>query len=52
MHGELDAKVNPNPRKKEDLKRKREEAEERNEFIDLKRKREEAEERKEFIYCI
>ena len=52
MMGELDAKVNVNVNKMEDLKRKREEAEERNEFIDLRRKREWAEERNDFVYCI
>ena len=52
MMGELDANVTSNVNKKEHLTRKREEAEERNDFIDIKRKREEAEERNDFIYCI
>ena len=52
MKGELDAKVTPNPNKKEDLKRKREEAKEPIGFIDIKRGREWAEELKDFVYCI
>ena len=52
MRSELDAKVNPNPRKKEALKRKREEAIKETGLLNMKRGREWAEEMKDFVYCI
>ena len=52
MRRELDAKVNHNPRKKEDLKWKREEAIKATGLLNMKRGREWAEELKDFVYCI
>ena len=52
MRGELEAKVNQNPRKKETLKRKRTEEIKATGLIHMKRGREWAEELKDFVYCI
>ena len=52
MRGELEAKVNPNPRKKEALKRKRTEEIKVTGLLNMKSGREWAEELKDFVYCI
>ena len=52
MHGELEAKVNQKPSKKDTLKRKRTEEIKATGLIHMKRGREWAEELKDFVYCI